>query len=392
MKTPNETLITGIGVLSPSGIGAEALWEDCLNKKSQTSDGLGCISDKDFKSLCSLVNESPWLKKKPLSLERSLYFSLYSIISAISDAGWKEFNQSDVLLIGTTTGQLSSWETKFIDLCQKKLEEEDLSYLDKQPLGNLGDSLREALSFPGKIHIISSACSASTQALGMAHDYLNSKRSERVIVGGVEELGQLTIKGFGSLKLLSNKSCTPFDQERSGINLSEGSAFYTFEKKSLMRPHAYIVGGRTFLDSYHMTSPHPEGRGYKRSIIESLKQADITSDEIDLVHAHGTGTFNNDQAEANAIGEIIGASTPVISTKGVHGHALGASGAIELSLCIQILKSAMIPPITGLNNVDPEFKLLLPKEKIERKVTYLLKSTLGFGGVNSSIILKGVAQ
>ena len=235
---------------------------------------------------------------------------------------------------------------------------------------------------------MASACSASTQSLILGQQLIKSERAKRVLAGGVEELGKLTISGFGSLKLLNPEPCKPFDQNRAGINLSEGSAFYALEAATDKKSYATILAGDTVLDSYHMTSPNPEGSGLEKSILSSLKQSQLMPADIAFVHAHGTGSFHNDQAEAFAIHKVFPHAPEVISTKGIHGHALGASGSIEMGICLKILQQGLIPAVCGLVEKDANIHLNLPTKTVNKKVPYLLKTTLGFGGVNSSLILK----
>jgi 3-oxoacyl-(acyl-carrier-protein) synthase len=379
--------ISGIGMITSAGLSIDDLWNACKESKVITSDGLGKISEKNLNIIQNHVDDSKWLKKKPIHFSRGLYFSLYSIIQAVTSAGWKKFSATDSIFIGTTTGTLSMWEKEmfsfFRDTKNTKLEEK----IKNQSLSSLGNQIRESLGFEGKIFIISSACSASTQAFVEALNSLNAKQATRCIVGGVEELGELTIRGFSSLKLHSTARCTPFDQNRAGINLSEGAAFYTLEKKP-SKSIAKILGGNTFLDSYHTTSPHPEAHGYCKSIEKTLRDTGVKQSQISLVHAHGTGSYHNDGSEAFGLHNIFSNKTPIISTKGTHGHALGASGSLEVGICLKIIENNIIPKVTGLVNIDEKFDINLPKENINTEIKYILKTTLGFGGVNTTLLLQ----
>lgn len=385
MNSVDDISITGHGMLSPAGAGLNNLWKMCLKNQTLIKDGLGKISDADLSSVIQFVETSPRCIQKPLVKSKALYFSLFSIINAVDCAKWSQFETTDSIIIGTTTGSLTSWEDSIMDYSQGMSSESSIENIKEQSLGQLSLEIKKALGFKGKVLVTSSACSASTQAITLAYQQLKSNRSKRVIVGGVEELGKLTIRGFGSLKLLSKENCKPFDQNRTGINLSEGSAFYTIERSQ--HSPFLLRNGSTVLDSYHMTSPHPEGKGYQKSIHESLSLSNLNKDSISLIHAHGTGSFHNDQSEGYALKEIFGNETPVISTKGVHGHALAASGAFELGIILKIIENQIIPPSSALKEQDKEIDLLLPKTPLENKVNHVLKATLGFGGVNSSFIV-----
>jgi 3-oxoacyl-(acyl-carrier-protein) synthase len=383
-----QTLVTGMGLVTPVGSGVNPLWESCLNKETFIKEGLGVITPELLNIFWEEISQSKWIKNKPQHLSKSAIFALHSIIHAIENAGWSEFTSKDMIIIGTTTGQICLWESEMIKLLKiNSNHKSDINKLSKQPLQTLADCLKNILNFPGKILILGSACSASTQAIIAAEQYLSNGRAERCIAGGVEELSELTITGFSCLKLLSLNPCMPFDQARVGINLSEGAAFYTFEKNSLTKPLAYLYAGETVLDSFHMTSPSAEGAGLQKAIRSTLKKNNLEAKNIDVLHAHGTGSIHNDQSEAYAINEIFSHRPPVISTKGVHGHALGASGAIEFGICLKILHENIVPPITGLNAVDEQVKLNLPTNLLKTDIKFLMKTTLGFGGVNSTFII-----
>lgn len=374
--------ITGMGIISAAGMGITPLWNACLNKSAVTENGLGKISDS---SLLQIQNQ---LNLKDIS-GKSLLMSLYAITEATQEAKWNDFTADDVIVIGTTTGQIGIWENDLLSYSASIAPGENgVQALSKQPLASLSNDLKKHLKFPGRIIILSSACSASTQAFILGEQLINSGRANRVIAGGVEELGQLTINGFGCLKLLNSSPCKPFDQNRAGINLSEGSAFYTLEKSSTKKSYGTLLGGDTFLDSYHMTSPNPEGLGLEKAILSALKQAEVKPSEIGFVHAHGTGSGHNDSSESFALHNLLPHGPEVVSTKGVHGHALGASGAIELGICLKIFSEKTLPPVTGLELVDESIKLNLPQTKKSKDVSYILKTTLGFGGINSALILK----
>ncbi|MBY0415562.1 MAG: beta-ketoacyl-[acyl-carrier-protein] synthase family protein [Bdellovibrionales bacterium] len=384
-----QIAITGMGLVTPAGSGIAPLWKKCLERESFIQEGLGEITNQALESLWSDIASSKWVKHSPLYLSKSLILSLHSIIYAIEEAKWEFFTNKDIIIIGTTTGQIGRWEKDIMNLLKIDSDvQSDKNKMRAQPLQTLTENLKHVLDFPGNILVLASACSASTQAISSGYDFLASHRADRCIVGGVEELSALTITGFSCLKLLSTSPCKPFDESRVGINLSEGAGFYTLERGPIKKEaQAYIYGGETVLDSYHMTAPSVEGTGLQKSIWGALKKSNLRPEDITMVHAHGTGSIHNDQSEAFALSSVLSHNPPVISTKGVHGHALGASGAVEMGICLQILKTGIIPPVTGLETVDERIKVNVSNTAIKKEVKYLLKTTLGFGGVNTSFIL-----
>lgn len=322
----------------------------------------------------------------PSFFSKALYFTLYSIAEAMRQANWSSLNKNDAVLLGTTTGMLKVWEDELVKVSND--EEYDHTLVKYQHLSALEEEIRYAFNFSGKIITFTSACSASTQAYINAYNLLKSKRVSRCIAGGVEELGDLTIKGFSSLKILSQENCKPFDLNRTGVNLSEGAAFNCLELKSDYKG-IKLLAGSTVMDCYHVTSPHPEGLGYKKSINKTLKLNNLTQGDIDLVHAHGTGSHHNDTAESAAIYSIFKKNNvPVISTKGVHGHCLAASGALELNISIKMLIEALILPSSKLTIPDSSFNISLSNKSKNQKIKRILKSTLGFGGINTTVILE----
>lgn len=179
--------------------------------------------------------------------------------------------------------------------------------------------------------------------------------------------------------------------QRNGINLSEASVFLCLEKPRA-GAYAAINGFGTAGDASHMTAPHPEGDGCRRAMLGALSLAEVSPAEVSWIHAHGTGSRHNDVAEAKAIRKVFSPAPPVSSTKGVHGHALGASGALESLLVCRALKEQRILPSFGLGEMDPEVALDIPRVAEARDLKYVLKNTLAFGGINTSLLFSRSAR
>jgi 3-oxoacyl-(acyl-carrier-protein) synthase len=377
--------ITGTGMITPAGTGIEKLWESCLNQRSLIENGLGSINDTDHNEIKSYIENSS-LIKTPILKSRALDFALYSIATAMEEAGWSKLKSDDVIVIGTTTGMIKVWEDEVMKMTAgMSIDSNKVKY---QSLSSLENQIKEAFNFCGKIITLSSACSASTQAFAYAYNLLSGGKATRCVAGGVEELGELTIKGFSSLKVLSGINCKPFDENRTGINLSEAAAFSCIEINTESKTAISLLAGTTILDSYHVTSPHPEGQGCQRSFQETLDLNKLSAKDIDLIHAHGTGSHHNDSSESLAIEAKFGLKVPVISTKGIHGHALAASGAVEISLCCKMIKEETILKNFMLETKDPDIKININEQTTQKKIKRIMKSTLGFGGVNSTIVIE----
>jgi 3-oxoacyl-[acyl-carrier-protein] synthase II len=372
--------ITGMGAVTCLGLGADRLWQTVLDERSGINKlGLGQISDPQIDELKDTLNLPPMTS-------RSVVLGVASIAEAMAQAKWDDLGPDDGLIIGTTTGQIDLWELELTRYLNKELSPQEFGRsLRSQSLGSCAESLSRHLRFSGRKTTITSACSAGTQALGLGKQWIEQGKVKRCLVGGVEILSRLTIEGFRSLQLLSTKPATPFDENRQGINLAEGAAFFCLEKKSA-GPLCHLTGFGASTDAYHMTAPHPDGFGSLRAMTLALENSQLKTSDIDWVHAHGTGSRANDEAEGRAITTLFGVGRGpwVSSTKNIHGHALAASGAIESVLCVQAIQKQLILKTSGLNSPDVDVRH--PFENKNLKVKNILKNTLGFGGNNSSLI------
>lgn len=353
-----------MGLLTGAGEGVDVLWKNAVEQKTLVKDGVFQFA------------------KKPSPIE----IGVKSAKSAMTQAGWTDLKETDGIILGTTVGQSPLWENQIGSYLHGRVEANLLAEaLKTLPLGHLLDNICQQLSFKGKTLLVTSACSASTQALGLAMEWIQSGAVNRCLVGGVEVLSKLTRRGFEALQLLSSDPCRPFDKQRSGINLSEAATFLCLEKNA-KNSLAHISGYGFSTDAYHATSPQPEGAGSYRAMKEALEHAQLLPEDISWIHAHGTGSNANDYAEGVAISTLFG-KTPVTSTKGVHGHALGASGALETSLCVLALQKQQILPTTGLTEKDSKIPISPASESTSLEIKHIMKNTLGFGGNNAALVL-----
>ncbi len=363
--------ITGVGAVSCLGIGREKFWQAAIQGRSGLENGLGHVS-----------------LPEPLK-DRAFGFSCLAMKEAMDHAGWDRLNKNDGFIFATTTGGIQLWDRAIV---QALTPPKDMALLKavmaEQPLGRVFERCRQHLDFSGPQSLVTSACSASTQALAAAFVWLRTGRVKRCLVGATEVLSDLTVRGFSSLQLLSTAPCRPFDQNRTGINLSEGSAFFCLELNPSGEIHAEISGFGMSSDSYHSTAPHPEGRGSYASMKGALASAKIEAKDLSWIHAHGTGSQLNDLAEGTAIHRLLGEnSVCVSSTKGIHGHALGASGALESVLVVEAIRRQTILGTHNLESVDAKIQLSVQMNSEERPIHHVLKTTAGFGGSNAALIL-----
>lgn len=362
-----------MGMVTPAGSGTEPLWTLVREQKSYFDKGLGFLSQNRVETLAESI-------------------SLQSIEAAMKQAGWTSLRPDDGVILATTTGEALTWEKGMVSFIRREISG-DKFFPDFQllPLGSLLTSLSQKIGFQGRTQLLTTACAAGVHAVATASHWIRTGRVKRCLVGGVEALCSLTVQGFKSLQLLSEQPCRPFDTGRTGINLSEGAAFLCLESDPRHTPLAEIRGGGFSLDAYHMTSPDPEGKGSQRALRQALAQAGISAREVDWVHAHGTGSLHNDIAESIAIATIFreaGLNTPpVTSTKGTHGHFLGATGVIETALVVESLLRQEILPTTNFQSAGDKIEIPVVRNAKKTELRHVLKNVLGFSGSNGALVV-----
>jgi 3-oxoacyl-[acyl-carrier-protein] synthase-1 len=233
---------------------------------------------------------------------------------------------------------------------------------------------------------VSTACSSSGKAFASAARLLGAGLADAALVGGVDALCEMTVRGFRSLGVLSEGPCKPFSSERDGISIGEGAAFFLLERDGDSAQHELaLLGCGEGADAHHMTAPHPRGEGAERVMRDALDQAGLSAGDIDLVNAHGTATPQGDVSEALAIARVLG-QAPVVSTKGYTGHALGAAGAIEAALCLLTLERGIAPASLGAAPADPALPVNILRVPTRGEYRHVLSNSFAFGGSNVSLL------
>ncbi len=238
---------------------------------------------------------------------------------------------------------------------------------------------------------ISNACTSGADAIGLAMDLLRSGHCDCVICGGADALSLVPHTGFARLMIYDNEPCKPFDAERRGLNLGEGSAMLVLErrehaKKRKAKILGCIAGFGSAVDAHHFTAPHPDGRGLEQAVNQALSQANMNFADVAFVNAHATATRENDKVEGRLLARIL-PNVPVWASKGVTGHTLGAAGALEAVLTLEALKEGCVPPSVGFSTVDPEIALVPTTETTNVDGLCALSTSLGFGGGNAALLL-----
>jgi len=267
----------------------------------------------------------------------------------------------------------------------------DFDYGGTQNAWSLAGFTRQLLGVEGPANVVSTACSSSAKAFSAAWRMIEAGLIDAAVVGGVDSLCLTTLYGFHSLQLVSAAPCRPFDAARDGISIGEAAAFALLERlpDSVDAGAVLLTGSGESSDAYHMSSPHPQGRGARAAMEQALAAAGLAPADIDYINLHGTGTPSNDAAEGCAVSGLFGPRVTASSTKGATGHTLGAAGALEALICALGLTHGLLPAGANTVDLDPAVELdyLLASREAPR-LRRALSNSFGFGGSNCSLVLE----
>ncbi|MEN9804779.1 MAG: hypothetical protein RIS41_1626 [Actinomycetota bacterium] len=381
--------VTGLGVVAPCGIGRDAYWRGLLGPGA-TSGRVVNIADWDP----SPYFDSP---KESRRADRVEQFGLAAAAEALAQAGDIGVDPARFgVVVGTGVGGLGTLEEQ-VQIRLEKGERRVSPFLVPMMMANATGaaiSMRHGLQGPNET--ICTACAASTHALGYAARLIASGRCDAMISGGSEAAATpSSIAGFGNMTALSSSGVSrPFDAQRDGFVMGEGSAIFVLEEWD----HAVarganilgeILGSGSNADAHHITAPAPGGRGAIACMKLALDDAGLSASDIVHVNAHGTSTPLNDAAEAAAVSQVFGPrSVAVTSIKGVTGHALGAAGALEAASVLLAFEHRLVPPTANTTTPDPDMTIdLVMGEPRPWEPGPTISNNFGFGGHNGSVIL-----
>jgi 3-oxoacyl-[acyl-carrier-protein] synthase-1 len=254
---------------------------------------------------------------------------------------------------------------------------------------SVADYLRRRLRLEGPAVVVSCACASSAKVFGAAQRMLEAGLIDAALVGGVDSLCLTTLYGFHSLQLCAAGPCRPFDVARDGISIGEAAAFALLERPSgrTSSNDVLLLGVGESNDAYHMSAPHPEGRGARLAMEAALRDARLEPGAIDYINLHGTGTPSNDRSESHAVTSVFGAATPCSSTKGATGHTLGAAGGLEAVISALALQHSLMPGGVNTEHVDETLTAHYIRHNRSAALMRVLTNSFGFGGTNCSLIL-----
>ena len=378
--------ITGVGVLACCGIGTEAFWQGL---HGPPPDGERRVTDFD---------PERWLSaKEARTLDRFAQFSVAAADMALEDAGALDADPSHSgVIMGTGVGGLQSLETQILVFAEKGAGRVS-PRLVPMMMSNAGAAaVSMRLGWHGPSETIITACAAGAHSIGHAARLVASGRCD-VAVGGAAEAGMtpVGIAAFANMTALSTSGHSrPFDVRRDGFVMTEGAGALVFEDWDRAvargaRIYGELAGAGSTADAHHITAPAPGGSGAAACMLEAMRDAGIRPDQVGHINAHGTSTPLNDRAEADAITKVFGgASPPVTSTKGITGHGLGASGAIEAVAVALSIQHHLIPPTSGYEQPDPDIHLDVVAGQARPWVPApVLSNSFGFGGHNGCLVI-----
>jgi 3-oxoacyl-[acyl-carrier-protein] synthase II len=393
-------VITGLGVVSSVGIGRNVFWNSLLKGTS----GISPVSSfdttnhfthnggevKDFKA-------EHYLTKEQLKVySRATQLALVAARLALEDA---LLSPEDIahLKSGTCVG-ITSGSIQVIEHINDKLikgEEIGQDLICQLPVHSTPAGIARELKIGGPNFIFSTACAAGNYGIGYGYDLIRLKRADIVLAGGSDPFSRISFTGFNQFSAVAPEKCQPFDKNRKGMMVAEGSGMLVIEslENALTRNapiYAEIAGHGLSCDARHMTQPSVDG--ISQCMRKALKESRTSIDDVDYISAHGTGTPANDKAECAAIKEVFGdryKEIPVSSIKSMLGHTMGAASAIEAIACSLAVKNDAIPPTINYETPDPECDIdCVPNKAREHTVNVALNNSYAFGGNNASLVLK----
>jgi len=393
-------VITGLGVVSSIGIGWQEFWDSLLQGKSGISPVSSIDTTNHFTHNGGEVKHFDprqfITEDKIQQYNRSSQFAVAAAVLAKKDARLSE----DLLqperigiCIGTTTGSVQAIER----INDKRLSRQDIerNLVRLLPPHTTPAAVAKEIGARGPNCMIPTACAAGNYAIGYGFDLIRFGRADLVFAGGSDPFSRISFTGFNQFSAVAPEKCQPFDKNRKGMMVAEGAGILMLEslESALQRNadiYAEILGYGLSCDAQHMTQPSVEG--VARCMINAMRETGITSDQVDYISAHGTGTQANDKTESAAIKMVFGArykSIPVSSIKSMLGHTMGAASAIEAITCALVVKHDIIPPTINFDTYDPECDIdCVPHKARQQRATIVMNNSYAFGGNNASLILK----
>ncbi len=416
-----RVVVTGMGLVTPLGVGVDAVWQRLLNSES----GAGRIkkidaSDLPVKIACEVplgeaapdFNADDWvLPKEQRRIDDFIIFGLSAAEQALADAGWKPADEESRIRTGVLTGSgiggLTTIETAAVTLHEKGARRISPFFIPASLINLISGNLSIKYGFKGPNHAVVTACSTGAHAIGDAARMIMLDDADVMVAGGAEAaISRLGMAGFAACKALSSnfqdepaRASRPYDKQRDGFVMGEGSGMVVLEEMEHARArgaklYAEVSGYGLSGDAHHITAPAPDGDGGYRSMRAALQRAGLNPDDIDYINAHGTSTPLGDEIEVGAVKRLFGDavnSLSMSSTKSAIGHLLGAAGSVEAIFSILAMNHNVAPATLNLDDPSDGLNIdLVPHTPRERPIRAVLSNSFGFGGTNASLVLTPV--
>ena len=413
--TERRVVVTGMGVLSPIGKNPDEFWD----AMAACRNGISRITAFDPSEFAAQIageikdfDPAQYLDRKQAKrMDRFCQLGVAAAKQAIENSGL-DLEKEDCTRIGVYAssgiGGLNTIEKQHQILLEKGPSRVSPLLVPMMIINLLPGQIAMIHGLKGPNLSIVTACATSSHSIGEALWAIRNGMADVMVSGGAEaSTTRLGLAGFCSMKALSTrndapeKACRPFDKERDGFIMSEGAGMVVLEELEHARARGAtifgeLVGYGCSSDAYHLTAPAPGGEGAARCMKMALDDAKVSPDEVDYINAHGTSTPLNDKFETMAIKTVFGDGAykvPISSTKSMHGHLLGAAGAVEVIACLQAMRNKLIPPTINYEVPDPECDLdYVPNKPREADIKIAISNSFGFGGHNGTLVLRKFSE
>ena len=416
-----RVVVTGLGLVTPLGCGVQVTWDNLVAGKS----GIRQITHIDVSDIPAKVagvvprrsnpgefNPDNYIEpKEQKKMDDFIHFAFGAATQAVEDAGIAQLSDEQKLrtgvMIGSGIGGLPIIEETVLLMKEKGARRVSPFFVPASIINMISGHVSIKYGFKGPNHAVVTACSTGAHSIGDAARMIRDGDADVMLAGGAEStINPLGVAGFAQARALNcsyndrpEQASRPYDKDRDGFVMGEGAGVVVLEeyehaKARGAKIYAEVVGYGLSGDAYHVTAPHPEGKGAELSMRMALKKAGMGPGDIDYVNAHGTSTMA-DTIELGAVKRVLGddlTGASMSSTKSAIGHLLGGAGAVEAIFCILAIRDQVVPPTLNLDNPDEgtEGVDLVPKVAKKRKVRAVLNNSFGFGGTNASLVMKAV--
>lgn len=392
----DDVVITGLGVVCPIGSNETQFWHSLCHGRSGAAP-IDCLDTSELqRKIGCQVREPIDLGPESRGWGRASQLAVAASRQAVADAGLAPGTMEVsriAVTVGTTMGETEFIEERLSAPPEQWLSVEQMKRIAEGRPGSIARNVAADLKVQGRALDLYGACAAGNMAITTARRSLLDGHCDVALAGGSDGFSRLAFIGFMRLRVMAAEVCRPFDEERDGLLVGEGSAMFVLERESSARARgarirARVTGCAIACENYHPTRPDPEGDGLGRAVRSALAEAGLSPDEIDYICAHGTGTPQNDAIEVKVMRSCFPKGASFSSIKALTGHTMGAAAAVEAACCVLSLEHQALIPTWNLRKVlEPCGLDALQGAARPARVRHALNNSAGFGGYNSSIIL-----